>query len=159
VNTPDLCIWDYTIRLPGSQHDSTAWKQTWIHANYEQCFTITSLSLQIQPTLLWPGSPYLQQEGGRYHGPWYWHWSHHHHHHQTYRHWHSGTHRSTQILTASRLNSHQVIGWMQQKAKVISKGATTIWDCRFVIDWTASYEHMPALVFWTLTTKFICKEY
>ncbi|KAF8584781.1 hypothetical protein K439DRAFT_1345129, partial [Ramaria rubella] len=28
ISTPDLCIIDYSIGLPGSQHDATAWKAT-----------------------------------------------------------------------------------------------------------------------------------
>ncbi|KAF8573639.1 hypothetical protein K439DRAFT_1649956 [Ramaria rubella] len=30
ILTPDLCIIDYGLGLPGSQHDATAWKATWV---------------------------------------------------------------------------------------------------------------------------------
>ena len=28
ISTPNLCIVDYGVGLPGSQHDSTAWQKT-----------------------------------------------------------------------------------------------------------------------------------
>ncbi|KAF8583380.1 hypothetical protein K439DRAFT_1348840, partial [Ramaria rubella] len=30
ISTPNLCIVDYGVGLPGNQHDATAWKGTWI---------------------------------------------------------------------------------------------------------------------------------
>ncbi|KAF8592799.1 hypothetical protein K439DRAFT_1610331 [Ramaria rubella] len=35
ISTPDLCIVDYGVGMPGSQHDSTAWLQTCIPQEHE----------------------------------------------------------------------------------------------------------------------------
>ncbi|KAF8584006.1 hypothetical protein K439DRAFT_1647047 [Ramaria rubella] len=35
ISTPSLRIIDYGVGLPGSQHDATAWKQTWIPLEHE----------------------------------------------------------------------------------------------------------------------------
>ncbi|THU93178.1 hypothetical protein K435DRAFT_670685 [Dendrothele bispora CBS 962.96] len=36
INTPDLRIVDYAVGLPGSQHDATAWKDTYVYQNHER---------------------------------------------------------------------------------------------------------------------------
>jgi hypothetical protein len=35
ISTPNLQIIDYGVGLPGSQHDATAWKETWIPKEHE----------------------------------------------------------------------------------------------------------------------------
>ena len=36
ISTPDLCIVDYALGLPGSQHDTTTWKETWFPCEQHQ---------------------------------------------------------------------------------------------------------------------------
>lgn len=36
VSTPDLRIIDYSVGLPGSQHDATAWAETYIYNEHER---------------------------------------------------------------------------------------------------------------------------
>ncbi|KAF8587606.1 hypothetical protein K439DRAFT_1645808 [Ramaria rubella] len=68
ISTPNLCIIDYGVGLPLSQHDATAWKGTWIPQEHEQflgrdewVWVDTACPLQT-----WCQDPYKKYGGGHH---------------------------------------------------------------------------------------------
>ncbi|KIY53655.1 hypothetical protein FISHEDRAFT_68686, partial [Fistulina hepatica ATCC 64428] len=43
ISTPDLCIIDYGVGLPGSQHDATAWKETRLPVEHDHLLELVSI--------------------------------------------------------------------------------------------------------------------